>query len=66
MNLLGIEMVLLTLGITILTFIFFQTIGVVLNIITAIKNNVNWSWNINLTFIITTLGILLIIISQNL
>lgn len=64
MNLLGIEMVLLILGIAIVTFVFFQTIGVVLDIITAIKKEESWSWNIVATVVLTVVGIILI--SQNL
>jgi hypothetical protein len=65
MNLLGIEMVLLTLGIIILCYIIMNIIGNILIIMTDLKNGNSWNWNVALCVILLTIGILLIIISQN-
>ena len=64
MNFLGIEMTMLILGIVILCYTFFNTVANILRIYQAIKSELSWKWNILPHIIISSIGILLVILSQ--
>ena len=64
MNLLGIEMTMLILGIVISCHTFFNTIANILNIYAAIKNNISWEWSILPHTIMCSIGVLLVVLSQ--
>jgi hypothetical protein len=65
MNLLGIEMILLILGVGTIVFGILQVIRNVGYLIESVYKQLDWSWNIKHNTIIITIGILLVIISQN-
>ena len=63
-NLLGIEMVMLVLGIFIVCRMFISIIATVMGIYSVVKNGQTWEWSTMHDTIILTVGVLLIVISQ--
>ena len=65
MNLLEIEMLILILGVGLTVWIFFNLVGLILSVSQCIKEGVDWEYDITTHTIVTIIGILLIVISQN-
>jgi heme/copper-type cytochrome/quinol oxidase subunit 4 len=65
-NLLGVEMILLIVGIFITVGTVLRIILTVLGIYTVVQNKQSWEWNALMDTVLLTIGIVLIIISQSL
>jgi len=65
MNLLSIEMLLLTLGVSMLVWVFYSILTNIVVVAFALKKDKHVAFNLLPQTIVTIIGIMLIIISQN-